>query len=788
MKKLIEFKYDNKRFLIALKNNKIEKYVIENNKYKNKLSNDEQNILNYVISQLLPSNDLIKIKDINLGSQNYEVYVDKKSNIKVFNPFPNIHDLKTLNILFNNQNECVAIGNFKNKDFYKRIVKVGNKLVVVIVSLSVCLTLTSKLNNSNIVNVSQNSTYSISDISVEIKNEPLQNEVGIVDEEDNLIEIIENTDLFNEFTGAGKLDKDGNFIPYDEIYDSTTGNKIVEDSEIIETNNEFTGAGKIDKDGNFIPYDEIYDAVTGERLNGDTEVVEENVEIVESEEVNSSIKDKLLQALEKNTKLSAEEKEWFLMLEPVIVDNIEYIDLDTYLKKLENIYFVYDTKAEKYCGLYNYVDNYIEFSPEKNSVPKSILTHELLHTLSSFNGNRNEFLTESINVMFNNEYFSFDNNYDESYSLNMKYIYFLREIIGTEPLIAYQFDNNFNYILSALYNIIPDENKCYKLLEELAFYHNDNTNRYEWNYNADEILINQYLNDYYVAKYGKGIEDNIFLNYILGNVDYLDLCKKYNVVPAETIFEQYIVRPPYFINPRRNNNENYIGILHYVEEVGNVFEHFSIDYEVEPKIEIDTVKIYNNGNFIIECGFNSINVSVGLNNQNKIGYILKDNNNNIIYESDSNLRYITNSIALCEYIFPDFQNSDNLELNDYLNEDYLIKYTNLTRGFTNLIVENDMIRLEPNYVIEIKNDLERGQYTNNLNECYVVNIEGKLSIFPLFINLNIDYDVKGMISLNTILKHYNIINEEKLNYSFTIEELREICNNYIEENLIERGR
>ena len=134
---LIKFEYNNNEYFVEYDNKKLKYYSIKNNKKNYNISKEERRIIDYVVNKVTPSKNIIKLMDFNFNNRQYKMYLDKKTGLRLFKPTPNNKDSITLNKVFNNMEEYVAynIGERlptpDNTPYFKRIIKIGSKIIVV---------------------------------------------------------------------------------------------------------------------------------------------------------------------------------------------------------------------------------------------------------------------------------------------------------------------------------------------------------------------------------------------------------------------------------------------------------------------------------------------------------------------------------------------------------------------------------------------------------------------------------------------------------------------------------
>ena len=253
-------------------------------------------------------------------------------------------------------------------------------------------------------------------------------------------------------------------------------------------------------------------------------------------------------AIKSNRHLTKEEKEFFLSNPKFFEDNASFWDYETVLNTLKNLKIVYTKEDDPtVAGYYNWTGeekNTIKFYESKkfSDVPKYLVSHEFLHTFTNFSNNSFNNLYEIVNVVFNNEYFSQGNlTYDYTYHNLTKYLYVLAEIIEPDVLRKYHANNDINYIIEALGEIIPNQNTALSLLQDIDFLGKLNLLTQEEQLALSEEaklrdkMITSTLEKYYEAKYQSSIVDNYNALYWLNK----DLC--FTKLSAELGFQDDVM-------------------------------------------------------------------------------------------------------------------------------------------------------------------------------------------------------------------------------------------------------
>lgn len=190
-----------------------------------------------------------------------------------------------------------------------------------------------------------------------------------------------------------------------------------------------------------------------------------------------------------------------------------------------------------------------------------------------------------------------------------------------------------------------------------------------------------------------------------------------------------------------------------------------------------SIPIYINGEFLSKENVNDLFLQIGLTKENKIGFVITNGDNEIVYSSAQSIFNISNFINLSNYMTEYAIDENKLELSYILNSAYLLDFQkDNDQAFKNLEINDHELIITPLYMLTIS-DIDMRSY---LSYYKITNRENELILWPTEIVLDIDYNDKD-ISLYTILKYYGLLNEEEVEYSFTIEEIKTLISSYINE-------
>lgn len=241
--------------------------------------------------------------------------------------------------------------------------------------------------------------------------------------------------------------------------------------------------------------------------------------------------------LDNNDNLTKEEKEFVKSNFDIIVDNIDYVDLELINHRLEDLDFVYYDYSSNY-GYASYTnENKLEIYDAKNieqAVSKygeRTTSHELCHTFTTKFKELGLYIHEGLTEIVAREYngLSLEPDRKGAYVLERSAIYPLIELLGEDVIKSYYFSGEPQVLIDGLTSIINDEDKAYELIGEIdniSFNYFNAFNYYggylsltkeEKMYIEKEVFskLNNLMNEYYQVKYGHDmVEDEIMKAYL----------------------------------------------------------------------------------------------------------------------------------------------------------------------------------------------------------------------------------------------------------------------------------
>ena len=189
---IAKFTYENELYFIAVLNNNLVFYKMNNSNEKNyNLTMEEENILKNIYAKLtINKNNSVYIKELEINNNIYNLYFDKKNSNYFWIPKNGIYnneDNIQLNFMYNDTPSLIysqnGTNNTNDNKFYQKFIKVGKKVFIVLVAANLC----SALLNFNVNNIEKKvddigiPTYTNSSIDY---TEPT--EYTLINEENNI--------------------------------------------------------------------------------------------------------------------------------------------------------------------------------------------------------------------------------------------------------------------------------------------------------------------------------------------------------------------------------------------------------------------------------------------------------------------------------------------------------------------------------------------------------------------------------------------------------------------------
>lgn len=110
-----------------------------------------------------------------------------------------------------------------------------------------------------------------------------------------------------------------------------------------------------------------------------------------------------------------------------------------------------------------------------------------------------------------------------------------------------------------------------------------------------------------------------------------------------------------------------------------------------------SIPIYLNGELLTTANINKSYIQIAQTHDNKVGYIITDNNGKIIYETEPDMSNLSNPVSMTYYILNYGQAYiSSLDLNHILNEEYLKTFQIQLAKFSNLeVINNNLNFIRP---------------------------------------------------------------------------------------------
>ena len=180
---------------------------------------------------------------------------------------------------------------------------------------------------------------------------------------------------------------------------------------------------------------------------------------------------------------------------------------------------------------------------------------------------------------------------------------------------------------------------------------------------------------------------------------------------------------------------------------------------------------------------NEINLYIGTNYEGEITYSIAQNNN-LIFTTDNNIKYVSNPIPLSYYLTEYWY--EEINLNAILSTDYLTEFLKKSNWFSNVSLKDSQIIVTPLYKINYT-DKEYGTTLIDITDIYLSKTSDINSDFyveltcgyaaPTKISINPDL-ITDMVTLKEVMSYFNMLDENITTYSLTKEEIENLFLSY----------
>lgn len=574
-----------------------------------------------------------------------------------------------------------------------------------------------------------------------------------------------------------------------------------------------------------------------ENVTPDLKLVSDLKELDDILGYQSVTKSDIMTAANNNPNLNEYKKEIINNLINKVYEEYPNIDLRVFyenVKTLEIVELTEEEYQEKFGNSeanYDSINNRINLSPNANL---ATIYHELAHVMWSFywpnfgvyrassNNALNEAMTNYIkniisarNISYQNEglildyLLSFTNYTYEDY---MNY-----GIEGLMSILKKDYPSiDFNYI-SKCVDIFKDTtlnlgtsiylSSCSDLLDELfslSLLNIEENNPYE-SFSHFSLLLDESsdLLYNYLEKYNNKLNE---LGYQVISVEELDqLYKKYSEFSKIAItydkklylsaigfdeldnYQVQILEDQTVKELDPNNIDSTTSFRHFpfyfslaylkynaIFGTNEFYQKLIADYGNINTMEYKEIPIYMNGELLCTERIDQLDISIGKNKEGESAYLITNQIGNIIYASDQSLFNLSNSIHLKSYISNYTENADQIELSYVLNDPYLFYFEKESQVFRNITIKDETLTISPMYTLTVE---EEGIFY--LADLYIINTEVGVLLQPLGYPLDIKID--ETIDLYDVFEYDNILNENQIDYVFSLEQIKELINNYVED-------
>lgn len=331
----------------------------------------------------------------------------------------------------------------------------------------------------------------------------------------------------------------------------------------------------------------------------------------------------IMSYIDKNTRLSNEDKEFILSMNHFFEENEEYFNMSEIKKNLINLRIIYDKDNQENHKMSNRVKGYytkafdkitIFYSDKMDNdiITKKVVFHEVMHAVSDkgyvSKGNLGLALTEGVNELMAEEYL---NTYSDTYNKGQTYARIMCELIGPEKVKESFFGNNIDMVLEELSSICgtkKDAQRFVSLLDDEArcdttlMTSNDRQEKIDALETKKRVspVIDTYIRIYYESKFNRKIdEDKLMLAYMdslrltnnlqsefyhENNIEKINVVKHYFNSELLNIDKQVTVEYIYKNIEKKNINKYDIELTNEGKYRRTFSNGKYIDYDVDPNL------------------------------------------------------------------------------------------------------------------------------------------------------------------------------------------------------------
>ena len=331
----------------------------------------------------------------------------------------------------------------------------------------------------------------------------------------------------------------------------------------------------------------------------------------------------IMSYIDKNTRLSNEDKEFILSMNHFFEENEKYFNMSEIKKNLINLRIIYDKDNQENHKMSNRVKGYYTKAFDKitifysdkmdnDMITKKVVFHEVMHAVSDkgyvSKGNLGLALTEGVNELMAEEYL---NTYSDTYNKGQTYARIMCELIGPEKVKKSFFGNNIDMVLEELSSICgtkKDAQKFISLLDDEArcdttlMTSNDRQEKIDALETKKRVspVIDTYIRIYYESKFNRKIdEDKLMLAYMdslrltnnlqsefyhENNIEKINVVKHYFNSELLNIDKQVTVEYIYKNIEKKNINKYDIELTNEGKYRRTFSNGKYIDYDVDPNL------------------------------------------------------------------------------------------------------------------------------------------------------------------------------------------------------------
>lgn len=209
-----------------------------------------------------------------------------------------------------------------------------------------------------------------------------------------------------------------------------------------------------------------------------------------------------------------------------------------------------------------------------------------------------------------------------------------------------------------------------------------------------------------------------------------------------------------------------LGFLYYdIFGTSEYWVKLAQEYSLKPAY-YRSINIYDNEVQVCNAYIKNFDIYFVVNDLGEYGYLIKDNNQ-IIYCSLEDYTWTRYLGKLIDFV----NNKDTFYLES------ITEFIQVNVRYNDIIISEDGAQILPDYVVAINSENE--VVSGHLRDMFVMeDLNGNMALYPFRLKLDIDY-YYSTISLIDVFNYAQVLDQDKIEYTFTLEEIEELVRTYI---------